>query len=118
LPQRAKGVHTGDNVRVGRVRTCRPLSSDAAGGAGGTVKHGIAVLQGATFFTAASARLGAVSFGANPFLRWQTRPLAWKRLCDFSVAGQVYPKRHTMISGTVLRKIPGKFPGIFPGYAI
>ena len=76
------------------------------------VKHGVAVLH-----TTVIQRLrhGAVrSVSGNPFLRWQTTSFGMEATVNFSVAGQVYRKRHTMISGTV----PGIFPGIFPVIAL
>jgi len=77
LPRYIKGVHVGVNVRSAVSERVCPLSYVAAGGTGVTGTAGVAggtVKRGVTYnrYTAASARSGAVSFRANPFLRWQT----------------------------------------------
>gem|GEM_PF-5635753 len=82
LPRFMKGVHVGGLHSVGRVRILLPPFMRCGGCCNGTGTawwYGEAWRCGVTFcnrYTAASARLGAVSFRANPFLRWQTRPLA------------------------------------------
>ena len=104
----------GVNIRSAVSECIRPLSYVAAGGtgvAGGTGEAWCCGVTRRNRFTAASARSGAVSFRANPFLRWQTTSFGMEATVNFSVAKQVYFNSHTMISGTV----PGIFPGNFPG---